>query len=76
MKRHHKTAEDFIKLSSTYLIEELAVFACLQKDNPVFVYPGSITILGEIANKQHKNIPKELENLINVTLLLKPRTKK
>nr|VFK08480.1 MAG: hypothetical protein BECKLPF1236A_GA0070988_1001725 [Candidatus Kentron sp. LPFa]VFK24714.1 MAG: hypothetical protein BECKLPF1236C_GA0070990_1001526 [Candidatus Kentron sp. LPFa] len=57
-----------------YFLEEFAVFACLQQQGlPVFVYPGSFSTLSEIAGGLHPGAPRELQDLIVVSLRLKGR---
>lgn len=59
-------------MSRQYLMEELAIIACLAQERPrTFVYPGSLTILDEIASGKHLNIPNSLMMLDYVELKLK-----
>lgn len=61
-----------INRSCTYLLEELAVFACLSAQGyKVFVYPGALRVLTEIAAGLHPEAPQELKDLINVELKIK-----
>lgn len=66
--------EKFINMSCQYLLEELAIFACLVKKGiPVMIYPGSINTLVEIANGEHSDVPDDLKHLITVALRIKHR---
>jgi len=66
--------EKNIDQSCRYLLEELAIISCLAQDGPCsFVYPGSLTILGEIAHGQHPGLPAPLLNIDYVELKLKHR---
>nr|VFJ98220.1 MAG: hypothetical protein BECKLFY1418B_GA0070995_11162 [Candidatus Kentron sp. LFY] len=57
-----------------YFPEELAVFACLKQQGlPVMVYPGSLGALAEIPEGLHPVAPRELRDLIVVSLRLKGR---
>jgi tRNA-dependent cyclodipeptide synthase len=70
-REHSDTAVD---LSSTYLLEELAVICCLAQASPcTFVYPGSLTILQEIADGKHPYLPPGLLEIDYVELQLKRR---
>lgn len=61
-------------LGTTYLLEESALFTCLVKEGwPVFVYPGSIKSLEEIAEGLHPEVPEPLKQIIWVSLRLKKR---
>jgi hypothetical protein len=61
-------------LSCKYLLEELAVICCLAKASPcTFVYPGSLTILKEIAEGKHPYLPEGLLQIDYVKLQLKRR---
>jgi tRNA-dependent cyclodipeptide synthase len=63
-----------IDLSCRYLLEELAIISCLAQDGPCsFVYPGSLTILEEIAQGQHPGVPAPLLSIDYVELKLKHR---
>jgi tRNA-dependent cyclodipeptide synthase len=74
VKRRNVDLEEYFRLSSTYLLEELAIFTCLVKQGwPVFVYPGTFGILKEIADGEHPNVPDELQSLVNIGLELKVR---
>lgn len=71
-REHSEAAVD---LSGTYLLEELAVICCLaQASSPcTFVYPGSLTILQEIADGKHPYLPPSLLQIDYVKLQLKRR---
>ena len=59
-------------MSRQYLLEELAVFACLARDSPrTFIYPGSLTILDEIASGKHPDVPAGLLEMDYVELKIK-----
>ncbi|MEU9121097.1 tRNA-dependent cyclodipeptide synthase [Streptomyces sp. NPDC048506] len=63
-----------IRRSSDYFLEEYAVFCCLKERGlPVMLYPGSFDTLYEIAAGQHGGAPKELRDLIVVSLQLRGR---
>jgi tRNA-dependent cyclodipeptide synthase len=63
-----------VDLSSTYLLEELAVICCLAQASPcTFVYPGSLAILQEIADGMHPYLPPSLLQIDSVRLQLKRR---
>jgi tRNA-dependent cyclodipeptide synthase len=65
-----------VEMSCRYLLEELAVICCLARDFPCsFVYPGSLTILEEIAQGKHAGVPECLLNIDYVELKLKSRHK-
>jgi tRNA-dependent cyclodipeptide synthase len=65
----------YVELSSRYLLEELAVFACLVKDDlSIMIYPGSLLkILEEIAEGYHPGVPDSLKKIVYVSLHLKGR---
>jgi tRNA-dependent cyclodipeptide synthase len=66
-----------LEMSRQYLLEELAVICCLAQDyHCTFVYPGSLTILEEIAQGKHPYVPEQLLHLDYVQLQLKNREKK
>nr|VFJ94244.1 MAG: tRNA-dependent cyclodipeptide synthase [Candidatus Kentron sp. H]VFJ94805.1 MAG: tRNA-dependent cyclodipeptide synthase [Candidatus Kentron sp. H]VFK01923.1 MAG: tRNA-dependent cyclodipeptide synthase [Candidatus Kentron sp. H] len=70
----HLDPEQSIRRSVDYFLEELAVFACLQQEGlPVMVYPGSLGALAEIPEGLHPGAPRELLDLIVVSLRLKGR---
>lgn len=61
-----------IRRSCEYFLEEFAIFACLQRQGlPVMVYPGSFSTLSEITRGEHSGTPRELQELIIVSLSLK-----
>lgn len=65
-----------VEMSCRYLLEELAVICCLAHDHPcTFVYPGSLTILQEIAEGKHPGVPACLMQIDYVELKLKSRDK-
>jgi tRNA-dependent cyclodipeptide synthase len=60
--------------SSSYFIEEFAIFACLvNRGITVMVYPGSFSTLAEIADNKFPGVSKELESLCVVSLHFKKR---
>jgi tRNA-dependent cyclodipeptide synthase len=66
--------EKHIDLSIRYLLEELAVISCLAEEGPcTFVYPGSLTILEEIADGKHPDVPAPLRAIDYIQLKLKHR---
>jgi tRNA-dependent cyclodipeptide synthase len=72
-----KNKERHLAMSRQYLLEELAVICCLAQDYPcTFVYPGSLTILEEIAQGKHPYLPDHLLHIDYVELKLKNREKK
>lgn len=61
-------------MSSDYFLEEFAVFCCLRDSGlPVMIYPGSFGTLSEIAAGEHEGAPKQLRDLIVVSLQLRGR---
>jgi len=61
-----------IEKSCIYLLEELAIFACLSAEgHQVFVYPGALNILTEISEGLHPNAPQPLKSLVSVALKIK-----
>jgi tRNA-dependent cyclodipeptide synthase len=61
-----------INKSCTYLLEELAVFTCLSEQGyKVFVYPGALRALTEIATGLHPQAPQALQDLISIELKIK-----
>jgi tRNA-dependent cyclodipeptide synthase len=63
-----------VEMSCRYLLEELAVICCLAHDSPCsFIYPGSLSILEEIADGKHPEVPRSLLNIDYVKLKLKTR---
>jgi tRNA-dependent cyclodipeptide synthase len=68
------SSEKHIDLSSRYLLEELAVISCLAQEGPcTFLYPGSLTILEEIADGKHPGVPAPLRTIDYIELKLKHR---
>lgn len=64
-----------IDLSCRYLLEELAVIGCLAQSSPcAFVYPGSLTLMKEIAGGLHPSAPACLQQVDYVELRLKRRS--
>ena len=65
-------AERDVEMSCRYLMEELAIISCLaQESTRTFVYPGSLTILDEIASGKHPDVPSGLLEMDYVELKLK-----
>ncbi|MGD3110631.1 tRNA-dependent cyclodipeptide synthase [Streptomyces sp. YGL11-2] len=63
-----------IRMSLDYFLEEFAVFCCLKDSGlPVLLYPGSFGTLTEIAAGEHEGAPKQLRDLIVVSLKLRGR---
>lgn len=75
IERNADNFENFVELSRQYLIEELALTACLVKYGlSIMIYPGSLaTIFGEIANAIYLEVPESLQQIIHVSLHLKKR---
>nr|VFK57074.1 MAG: tRNA-dependent cyclodipeptide synthase [Candidatus Kentron sp. TC] len=68
------TPEQRIRHSVDYFLEEFAVFACLYHQGlPVMVYPGSFSTLAEIATGLHPDAPRELQDLVVVSLKIRGR---
>lgn len=65
----------YIKLSSKYLLEELAIFTCLIKyDLSIIIYSGSLLkILEEIAEGHYPGVSDSLKKIVHVSLHLKGR---
>lgn len=65
---------DFLEICRQYLLEELAIFACLFESHlcPI-LYPGSLSIFEEIAKGEHADVPACLQNMIYVSLRFKRR---
>ncbi|WP_328546229.1 hypothetical protein [Streptomyces platensis] len=60
--------------SGPYFLEEFAIFCCLKDSGlPVMLYPGSFGTLSEIAAGEHEGAPKQLRDLIVVSLRLRGR---
>jgi tRNA-dependent cyclodipeptide synthase len=63
-----------IELSCRYILEELAVIGCLAQSSPcAFVYPGSLTLMKEIAEGLHPSVSACLQQIDYVELHLKRR---
>jgi tRNA-dependent cyclodipeptide synthase len=74
--QRRENGDDQVDMSCRYLLEELAVICCLAQDLPcTFVYPGSLTILQEIAEGKHLRVPACLLDVDYVELKLKRRKK-
>lgn len=70
----HLTPEQRIRRSVDYFLEEYAVFACLKQQGlPTIVYPGSFGTPVEIAAGLHPGAPRDLQDLIVVSLILSGR---
>jgi tRNA-dependent cyclodipeptide synthase len=63
----------YIQRSCDYFLEEFSIFATIQKNLPVMIYPGSFSTLTEISEGKYQEAPNELKNLIIVSLQLKQR---
>lgn len=64
-----------IQRSSDYFLEEFAIFSCLRKKGiGVMVYPGTFSTLAEVADGQHPDAPKELRDLVVVSLHMRGKT--
>ncbi|HEX3480313.1 MAG TPA: tRNA-dependent cyclodipeptide synthase [Kofleriaceae bacterium] len=64
-------SERWKHLAHEYLLEELALFACLAEDGwPVLVYPGSIDSIIEVAEGRHPSLPAPLGALGFIALWL------
>jgi tRNA-dependent cyclodipeptide synthase len=73
-KTYRQHSDKHLELSCQYLLEELAVICCLAQASPcTFVYPGSLTILEEIAGGKHPSVPACLLQIDYVELKLKGR---
>jgi len=63
--------ERWQRLAHDYLLEEVALFACLAEDGwPVLVYPGSIDSIVEVAEGRHPGLPAPLRMLRFIALWL------
>jgi tRNA-dependent cyclodipeptide synthase len=75
--QRQENREKHLEMSRQYLLEELAVICCLAQDHPcTFIYPGSLTILEEIAQGKHPYLPEHLLQIDYVELKLKNREKR
>ena len=64
-------SERWQHLAHEYLLEEIALFACLAEDGwPVLVYPGSIDSIIEVAEGRHPTLPAPLRELRYIALWL------
>ncbi len=64
-------SERWKHLAHEYLLEEIALFACLAEDGwPVLVYPGSIDSIVEVAEGRHPSLPAPLRALGFIALWL------
>jgi tRNA-dependent cyclodipeptide synthase len=67
-------SEQWRALGRAYLLEEMALIACLVADGwPLMVYPGSIDSFTEIAEGRHPALPASLQAFQFVSLHLKKR---
>lgn len=78
MKRYNTIPREewknLILNSCNYFLEEFAIFSCLKKrGKDAMIYPGSFSTLYEIAAGTHPDAPKELKELIVISLNIKKR---
>lgn len=67
--------ERWQRLAHEYLLEEIALFACLAEDGwPVLVYPGSIDSIIEVAEGRFPSLPAPLRALQFIALWLDAKT--
>jgi tRNA-dependent cyclodipeptide synthase len=67
--------ERWQRLAHEYLLEEIALFACLAEDGwPVLVYPGSIDSIIEVAEGRYPGLPAPLRALQFIALWLDAKT--
>jgi len=72
--RRGKNNENFLRLSSAYLLEELAISTCLaERGWNIFVYPANLGIFQDIANGRYLDVPAPLKSLINIQLDVRSR---
>lgn len=65
-----------ISMSCRYFLEEFAVFCCLRERGlSVMVYPGQFSTLTEITAGDHPDAPRQLRDLVVVSLHLKKKRK-
>ena len=70
-----RLSERWQQLANEYLLEEIALFACLAEDGwPVLVYPGSIDSIIEVAEGRHPTLPAPLRTLQFIALWLDAKT--
>jgi tRNA-dependent cyclodipeptide synthase len=63
--------ERWQRLAHEYLLEEIALFACLAEDGwPLLVYPGSIDSIIEVAEDRHPTLPAPLRSFGYIALWL------
>lgn len=64
-------SERWQRLAHEYLLEEIALFACLAEDGwPLLVYPGSIDSIIEVAEGRHPALPAPLRSFGYIALWL------
>ena len=69
VSRRDRPVADFYSFSEQYLLDELALFACLSaQGDRVFVYPGAMDIFHEISSGGHPGVPACLQQLVSVEL--------
>ena len=75
LEQHTEHFDRCAEMSYAYLLEELAITACLVKYGlSIMIYPGSLaTIFGDIANGNHPDVPECLQKIIHVSLHLRKR---
>lgn len=74
LEQNSEHFERYVEMSCAYLLEELAILACLAQNSlSIIVYPGSSCISGEIAEGHHPGIPGCLQKIIRVSLRLRRR---
>ncbi|MEO1430187.1 MAG: tRNA-dependent cyclodipeptide synthase [Cyanobacteria bacterium J06633_8] len=68
-KHIEHSLQEKMYLSTTYILEESALSACLVKEGwSVFVYPGSIKTFEEISEGLHPEVPESLKQMVWVSL--------
>ncbi len=74
VNRRGENNKDFLRLSSAYLLEELAIFTCIaERGWTVFVYPANLGLFQDIANGRYLDVPAPLKSLINIQLDVRSR---
>jgi tRNA-dependent cyclodipeptide synthase len=80
VRRHLELDEEnissnaFLDICHKYLLEELAIFACLfETYSCPILYPGSLSIFEEITNGEHPDVPDFLIKIIWVCLRFRGR---